>query len=158
MMNRLRIGTALLSLFVSLTVFAQNRPTTTAEEDPAAAVRALEREWLDAYEKRDVAAMERIVADDFVIYFDDGDSQSKADILAMLVRGAGKPSPAFTTDDVVARVYGDTVILTGRVVTRQKRADGTMSESASRYTDVYVRRNGRWQVASSHLGKVKGEK
>jgi ketosteroid isomerase-like protein len=76
----------------------------------------------------------------------------------MLVRGAGKPSPAFTTDDVVARVYGDTVILTGRVVTRRKRADGTTSESASRYTDTYVRRNGRWQVASSHLGKVKGEK
>jgi hypothetical protein len=71
MMNRLRIGIALLSLFASLTVSAQNRPVT-AEEDPAAQVRALEREWLDAYEKRDVTAMERIVADDFVIYFDDG--------------------------------------------------------------------------------------
>jgi ketosteroid isomerase-like protein len=125
--------------------------------DPIAEVRALEREWLDAYEKRDAGAMNRIVADDFLIFFENGNRQSKSELLAMIARGAGKPAPAFSTDDVQARAYGDTVILTGRVVTRTKRPDGTTSESASRYTDTYVRRNGRWQVASSHLGRVKGE-
>lgn len=89
----------------------------SASLDPVAEVRALEREWLDAYEKRDAGAMNRIVADDFVIFFDDGSRQSKADLMAMIARGAGKPAPTFTTDDVQARAYGDTVILTGRVVT-----------------------------------------
>ena len=129
--------------------------TAAFAADPIAEVRALEREWLDAYEKRDAKAMERIVADDFTIFFPDGSMQSKADILAMLVRGAGKPGPSFTTEDVRARAYGDTVILTGRVITQRQSADGTKSRSASRYTDTYVRRNGQWQVVASHLGKVR---
>lgn len=136
-----------LSLFLAAAAFAA---------DPIAEVRALEREWLDAYEKRDAEAMKRIVADDFTIYFGDGDMQTKADIVAMMERGKGKPAPSFTTEDVKARAYGDTVvILTGRVVTQMQRADGTKSRSADRYTDTYVRRDGRWQVVASHLGKVK---
>lgn len=116
--------------------------------DPIADVRALEREWLDAYEKRDTDAMQRIVAEDFTIYFENGDSQTKAQLVAMIARNAGKPGPKFVTEDVVARAYGDTVVLTGRVI-------NTTQKSASRYTDTYVRRNGRWQVVASHLGKVK---
>jgi ketosteroid isomerase-like protein len=145
-MNTRRLSLTLLSILIATAAFAA---------DPAAEVRALEREWLDAYEKYDAAAMKRIVADDFTIYFGDGSMQTKADILAMVARGAGKPGPRFTTEDVLARVYGETVILTGRVVTEMKRADGSTSRSASRYTDTYVRRNGKWQVVASHLGAEK---
>jgi len=52
---------------------------------------------------------------------------------------------------VHARVYGDTVILTGRVVTEYQRDGQTMSKEQQRYTDTYVKRNGRWQVVASHL-------
>jgi uncharacterized protein (TIGR02246 family) len=147
-MNRHRLILTLLAIFVAVAAFAQTA-------DPIAEVRALERQWLDAYEKRDAEAMKRIVADDFTIYFGDGSMQTKADILAMLARGAGKPGPTFTTEDVRARVYGDTVILTGRVITEMQRGDGTKSRDASRYTDTYVRRNGQWQVVASHLGAEK---
>jgi retinol-binding protein 3 len=110
-------------------------------------VRRVEREWLDAYEQRDSAAMQRIVADDFTIVFPSGSSQTKADILSMLERGraANRPSPKFSTEDVQARAYGDTVILSGRVLTN--------GADASRYTDTYVRRDGRWQVVASHLSQ-----
>ena len=125
---------------------------------PSAAdeVRRVEREWLDAYENRDSAAMERIVADDFTIFFPGGGSQTKADILASLERGraSSRPSSKFVTEDVKARAYGDTVVLTGRVITISKRADGTEAREASLYTDTYVRRDGRWQVVASHLGNV----
>lgn len=134
----------------------KNAPIPTAEDE----VRRVEREWLDAYEQRDSEAMQRIVADDFIIYFLDGATQTKNDILAMLERGraASRPSPKFVTEDVRARAYGETVILTGRVVTISKRADGTERREASRYTDTYVRRDGRWQVVSSHLGNVPAPK
>jgi ketosteroid isomerase-like protein len=121
--------------------------------DGATQVRALEREWLDAYEARDSKAMNRIVADDFVILFPDGKSQTKADILAHLDRGrsSSRPAPKFHTEDVLARGYGDTVVLTGKVITTMQKKDGPPSTSTSLYTDTYVRRNGRWQVVASHL-------
>jgi ketosteroid isomerase-like protein len=127
-----------------------------AQGDSIEQVKRLEREWLDAYEKRDSATMQRIVADDFAIVFPDGSSQTKAEILNALERGraSGRKSPAFRTEDVQARAYGDAVVLSGRVITEMPRPDGTPTREVSRYTDTYARRNGRWQVVSSHLSNA----
>jgi uncharacterized protein (TIGR02246 family) len=136
-------------------------PSAFAEKtDAVQQVRQLEREWLDAYEKHDSAAMQRIVADDFSIVFPDGSGQTKAGILTMLerARASSRPSPRFTTEDVQARAYGDTVILSGRVITHMKRADGSESRQESRYTDTYVKLDGRWQVVASHLSNVPAKK
>jgi uncharacterized protein (TIGR02246 family) len=124
-----------------------------AQDDAAQAVQKLERSWLDAYEQHDEKAMTAIVADDFTITFPDGSMQTKAQILASLKISPGmqRPSPKFHTEEVKVRVYGDTVILTGRVVTEYQRDGQTMSKEQQRYTDTYVKRNGLWQVVASHL-------
>ena len=73
------------------------------------AVRQLERAWLDAYEKFDAEAMDRIVADDFVITFPNGNMQTKEQLMKM-IRGPKPPSaspPRLFTEDVKARVYGN---------------------------------------------------
>ena len=49
-----------------------------AEEE----VKKLEREWLDAYEKNDAEAMDRIVAEDFTITFPNGSVQTKPQLMA----------------------------------------------------------------------------
>lgn len=115
-------------------------------------VRRLERAWLDAYERRDVEAMNAIVADDFTITFPNGEIQTKAQIISSL-KGQNNPagsSSKFSTEDVQSRAYGDTVILIGRVIAEWKQNDKTNREQ-SRYTDTYVKRQGHWQVVASHL-------
>ena len=118
-------------------------------------VRKLERAWLDAYEQHDGKAMNEIVADDFAITFPDGSMQTKPQILDSIKapRSSASPSLKFYTEDVQARVYGDTVILMGRVITEYQR-DGKAMKEQSRYTDTYVKRQGRWQVVASHLSNV----
>jgi len=114
----------------------------------------LEREWLNAYEGRDVAAMERIVADDFTLTFGDGSVIDKAQAIADLKRpGPIDSTLKFSTEDVKVRVYGDTAILTGRVIEKRQRQNRD-AVSESRYTDTYVRRQGRWQVVASHLSRL----
>lgn len=118
-------------------------------------VRKLEREWLDAYEKYDAEAMNRIVSDDFKLTFPDGSVQTKADVLAQLksARDANRPSPKFSTEDVQSRVEGETVILTGRVIQQMTR-DGQTRMMQMRYTDTYAKRGGRWQVVASQLTRI----
>jgi uncharacterized protein (TIGR02246 family) len=118
-------------------------------------VRKLERAWLDAYEQFDAKAMEAIVADDFTITFADGSMQTKAQIMAAIKRprNSANPSFKFYTEGVQARVYGDTVVLIGRVITEYLRDGKTVNEQ-SRYTDTYVKRQGRWQVVATHLSNV----
>src|SRR4030088_2344741 len=122
-----------------------------AQDDAAQAVQKLERAWLDAHEQHDEKAMTAIVADDFIITFPDGSMQTKSQIITSLKSAGGgqRPSMKFHTEEGRARVYGDTVILTGLVVTEYQRDGQTMSKEQQRYTDTYVKRNGRWQVVAS---------
>lgn len=123
------------------------QPLTKGEKE----ARKLEREWLDAYEKRDSEAMDRILADDFKLSFSNGQTQSKADILAQLKAGreSGQASPKFSTEDVRSRVEGETVILTGVFIQRSERGAMKMN-----YTDTYAKRDGRWQVVDSKLKRI----
>ncbi|MBC7911888.1 MAG: aspartyl protease family protein [Pyrinomonadaceae bacterium] len=127
------------------------RELSSAERE----VRKLEREWLDAYEKHDAEAMNRILSDDFKLTFSNGSVQTKADVLAQLksARDSSRPSPKFMTEEVQSRVEGDTVILTGRLIQQMER-DGQTRTMQMRYTDTYAKRQGRWQVIASQLTRI----
>ena len=139
-------------LFVILAVALPVNAWCGQEGGAEQEVRKLERAWLDAYEQADAKMMAEIVADDFTITFPDGSMQTKPQIMEMIKRPRtpGSPPLKFYTEEVRSRAYGDTVILLGRVVTEYVR-DGKTVKEASRYTDTYVRRGGRWQVVASHL-------
>lgn len=135
---------------------AQNiqQPTVTKAEDE---VRKLERDWLDAYEQNNSEVMTRIVNDEFVITFPNGAQQTKPELMNMIKTPSSGPKMRFYTEDVKSRAFGDTVILRGKVVTEYER-DGKKVTERSRYTDTYVKRNGRWQVVASHLSNLEEPK
>lgn len=55
-------------------------------------------------------------------------------------------------DEVSVRAFGDAAVVTGRT---SIRTGGTNPESlALRFTDVFIRRAGRWQVVASHATRI----
>ena len=62
------------------------------------------------------------------------------------------PIEAFTIDQVVVRPFGDTAVVTGR--TTVTTGDASPETLRLRFTDVFVRRAGRWQVVASHATRV----
>jgi|GEM_PF-1191720 len=141
-----------LVFLVLLTVSCFALAQSNAEQE----VRSLERAWLDAYEQRDVKAMEVIVGNEFIIVFPNGSTQNKTQLIEWLKK-TGKIvnlSPRFYTENVQAKVSEDKVILTGQVVTEWIRNSAVMSREASLYTDTYVKRNGNWQVIDSRLSDI----
>ncbi len=138
---------------------AENKPaasssTSSGASNVEADLLKLEREWLDAYMKRDVAALERIEADDFSITYSTGDSRTKAQELAHLKSNSdGEGTFKLSTEDTKVRVYGDTTVLTGTLI--QQRVDnGKEINLRVRYTNVWVKRNGRWQVVAVQFTKM----
>lgn len=117
-------------------------------------VRKLERRWLDAYETHDAKAMDEIVAEEFFIVFSGGEKQTKPQLIAQTKQPANpNRSMKFHTEDVKAKVSGEKVVLTGRVISEVIVDGKVVSSSADLYTDTYVKRNGKWQVIESHLTK-----
>jgi uncharacterized protein (TIGR02246 family) len=130
----------------------ESAPTTASAEE---AVRKLEREWLDAYEQHDADAMARILADEFTITYGDGRTENKTQVLETVKAHAdkAKPAPKFATEEVQARVEGDSVVLTGRLVETIERGGESRAMRFS-YTDTYRQRDGRWQVVNSQLRRL----
>lgn len=109
-------------------------------------IRELESQIAKAVVAGDAAFVERVWADDFSYTGVRGEVRNKADILADLRSGTLK-FDKLEFDDIRVRLYGDTAVATGRATTKGRGPTGEIS-GLFRYTRVYVRRAGRWQLAS----------
>jgi ketosteroid isomerase-like protein len=103
----------------------------------------LEHTINEATRTKDRAALERIYADDYYCVHSNGVAMNKS---AELAKNMSKENAwtDFVLDDVVVRVFGDVGILTGRL-TLNGAAKG-FKAGARRFTDIFIRREGRWQL------------
>ncbi len=102
--------------------------------------------------RKDVAAANRLYADDYVFLQADGQVSNKAQNIAVL----GDPAfvcESLTTDGIEVRVYGDAAVITGRAVFRATYK-GQDASGEFLYTDVWVKRRGRWQNAVSQATRI----
>jgi hypothetical protein len=51
-------------------------------------------------------------------------------------------------------VYGKTAVVTGRTTTVSRGKDREITNK-SRFTDVFVRRGGRWQIVAGHASRIR---
>ncbi len=112
----------------------------------------LERDWDEAFLRRDVAFIERVLADEFVATYSDGTRADKAKELA-LAASFNQQIDSSTLGDFVVKVYGDTAVVwfSQHVVGPSK---GRTLALDYRYLDVFVLRDGRWQAVASQSTKV----
>jgi len=131
------IALTLLSVLVAVPTHAQTR-------------NAKEQEVLKAYQvlsdasliKKDRATMERLYADDYMYIHSNGTVANKTQEIAESM----SPNQVWTarkSDDLKVRIYRDVAVVTG-ISTLTGSAKGYVS-GARRFTELWVRRNGRWQ-------------
>lgn len=113
---------------------------------------ALETAWDDAVAAKDTTALERIIADDFVMIGADGTVSDKRLLIAGITDPQLQIEP-FHTEDVRVRVYGNVAVLTGRY-SQRGRWKGEAYQTAARYTDVYVRSGARWRAVSAQATRI----
>jgi ketosteroid isomerase-like protein len=118
--------------------------------DPASDERELTQLVKDlnaALVKADIAFLERVLAQDYVHYRPRGDVENRAQYLQD--RKDGRVDfESLEADDIKVRFYGDTAIVTYRSRAKGKDQYGAIDEQR-RWTRVFVRRNGRWQLVHS---------
>ena len=152
-MKSLFIFVVMLTTGIGAANSQSRRAKATKDARAEHALRKLEREWLDAGHNKDVAAMDRILADDFIITFEDGSVRDKAEVMRRLRVATKNPNEYEWTEDSEVRVHGNTAIIVGRYRYRLREKDKeTVTES--RYTDTYIKRKGHWQVVASHLSDI----
>lgn len=116
-------------------------------------LRKLENEWLSVYISGDIATYDRIVADDFTGTDESAIKRSKAQDRALLPAAPTAGGVALN-EDVHVTLYGETAVITGRIVTKLKVGDKEFPGFTTRFTDTWLKRQGRWQVVARHYSRV----
>jgi ketosteroid isomerase-like protein len=119
---------------------------------PADTVTTLTRQahaWDAAIIRKDMPAVAANMAPDYRHIRDNGAVSDGAGFLGFI----GSPKLVinpYAVDDLDVRLYGDVALLSG--TTRMTGSyDGAPFKSYYRYTDVYVKRDGQWRVASVQI-------
>ena len=140
-MRKQNLLAAVFGAIVLSTVPAFARPP--GSERTAAAVMAVEHEWLAALNRHDVTTLARILGSEFIDSDFQGDAITRAQYLAYFAHPAPHPAAqiqqSFADTKVRFVAGGDVAIVTGVVITGVQH---------SRFTDVFVWRDARWQAVT----------
>jgi uncharacterized protein (TIGR02246 family) len=110
---------------------------------------AIEEQLASTWKNHDCAGWGALLADDWSVTHIDAQVITKAQALETCRTG---PPVTATVDQVRVRFYGDTAIVTGRT---KAMASGVAPQTVTlRFTDVFVRRDGRWIVVASHATRL----
>jgi ketosteroid isomerase-like protein len=106
----------------------------------------LDKKRMQAMAAKDVATLEALIADDLIYCHSSARLDTKRSLIDNMTTGKTVYT-ACEPSDVKAQDFGDTVVLTG-VAQIKVTVGGTPNAFGVRFTDVYARRNGRWQMVT----------
>jgi len=141
---------ALVASFAATTQIAAQTGSTA--ERNADGVMKVEREWLDALRRHDARTLDRILASEWTDNDWQGRLLTRADYLGYFSRTAAPsalPAQRFAETNVRFFANGALAIVTGLVISDAPISTRGKIASRSRFTDVFVWRDGRWQGVSA---------
>jgi len=106
---------------------------------------ALNSDFIDYVQNGDVKGVDEILADEFYASSPDGSLVDRAGFLAETAKPV--TIKGLKADQVIIRMFGDTAIIHGR--TNYTTAEGRAAQG--RYTDVWVKRAGKWLTVAAHI-------
>jgi uncharacterized protein (TIGR02246 family) len=145
------IGTRLLttlSTCVGLLVATLAITQSTADERELARLEAV---WNDAHRSGDADVLAALWADDLVVTVPAMPAMGREELLAFVRSGRMRFS-RYETSEVRIRTYGEAAVVSGRL-RRTRTLGGVEVDDDWRFTKVYVRRDGVWQVVAWHASE-----
>jgi ketosteroid isomerase-like protein len=106
----------------------------------------LDRQRMAAMAGKDVAALNRLLADDLIYTHSSARLDTKQSLIGAMESGATVYT-AVEPSDVVAQDLGDAVVLTG-IAAISVNSGGKANSFRVRFTDVYANRGGQWAMVT----------
>ena len=116
-------------------------------------LKKIEEDWAKAYLRHDAAMLERILADEFISVGSNGKSHNKAQDIDELK--ADRATYDYSTPyDLEIRVYGNGAVVIGRTKEKGHYDSGRQFVNEYRWTDIFVKRDGRWQCVAAQVASI----
>src|SRR5262245_63726142 len=141
-----------LACSIAVAALVANTLPAAATADETQALIAVDKKMQHAFVTRDVAALDSIFTDDYVLVLWNGRERTKQDILTD-VRSPDVHWEVNETSGWKVRVHGDLAIVVATL--HQKGVDhGQAFDSNVKFSDTYIRENGKWRNVHAHASKA----
>ena len=144
--------TTLLCLLAVLSAAVAPRAQTRGVRSDQQILIQLEKDWDAAFHRKDIAFIENVLAEEFVVTYGDGTRGDRTKELK-LAADFNQQVDSSTLDEFTVKTYGDTAVVwfTQHLL---GPSQGRQLALTYRYVDVFVMRAGRWQCVASQSTKV----
>jgi ketosteroid isomerase-like protein len=147
-MKRITLCVAVTVTFLSFS-FGEAQQESTDKKSEQEVRQAIEN-YKTALLQRDIPALEKIWADDYVFVNASGDVATKAQRLANIKSGATTLEAINEEENITVRVYQNSAVATSRV-TIKGQYGGQPTSGQYRSTHVWVKGPAGWQLVSNQL-------
>jgi len=115
----------------------------------------LQRAEDEAEAKKDVAALDRLLSDDFIFTAPTGAVSDKKHLIEDIKNDSPANSQTVSYDDVKAYLYGQSAVVNYLLIV--KGTDKEKKEYTNRYrnTVVWLKQHGRWRMAAIHVSRIR---
>jgi ketosteroid isomerase-like protein len=141
-------GILALAGSIAMTIFTARAAGSRADDEKTVA--ELDRQFQEAVKNNDVATMDRLLADDFVLVSGRGRTQTKSDLLKESSSRDYVYEHQEDTNQTV-RVWGDTAVITALLWVKGT-ASGKPIDYKVWFSDVYIRYGNGWKYAFGQVG------
>ena len=138
----------LTSLFLFAFVMSASAQNAKIEQ----AIIQLEKEWVEALVKTDVAVLERIYSDSLTYTHSNSLTDSKASYIANLKTGKTKYE-SLEREEVKVRVYGNTALHTSKTNIKLV-TNGQPSAFSVKMLHVYVKEGKNWRMVAHQTTRM----
>jgi len=151
-----KINTLFALVVVAFVLLGAARSASAENSSPPALVArlaALSDAWDKAIVRKDRAAIEANMAEDFRVIDGDGDVSAKKAFVDGLTAPDLQIDP-YTVEEFDVRVLGDVALLSGR--THMTGHEGGKAFTSNyRYIDIYVKRAGVWKIVNVQITRLR---
>lgn len=140
------------AMWIVATALIQEPTSKSRDSADTTEISRLETVWNDAYVRGDADALERLCSDDLIVTMTNMQVLNKTTSIGILRSGRVR-FQRYETSDLRIRVYDNAAVVTGRLQ-RTRNAQGKQMDDNWRFTKLYVRSAGRWQVVAWHASTV----
>ena len=118
-------------------------------EPDEAKLTEIQQDLARAWQKGDRSTLEQLIAPDWTSTGPDGSTSDRAQVLAQVFETRVHKIHDLTIEEVKVRVFEDAAVVTGKTHGVGEFQD-VPYDVVIRFTDVFVRRSGKWQAIASH--------
>ena len=109
----------------------------------------------EAEDKKDLAALDRLLTDDYIFTAPGGAISDKKQLIAGVKNDVPEESQTISYEDVKAHVYGKAAVVNYLLIVKGQDKDGKDYVNRYRNTVVWVKQQGHWRMAAIHVTRIR---